>query len=204
VDALKGVTSGTLRVESTDGRPFRILSAYGQAPVYADGSDPGRDEPRSVHTLKWNVEYPTEADCANARYWWVIETDHPDCPLLPLEIRHQCTADRRRGEARERGWFYPDYLVNLGNLKAGAPVEADVEIRKFRGRTTLRVDSAESLTPGTTAELVEVMDSAQSDSTVCRVRFRADRGTEGLLYAYVLLRTEAGAQELPFIARVVP
>ncbi|MHC4420890.1 MAG: DUF1573 domain-containing protein, partial [Planctomycetota bacterium] len=46
VDALKGVTSGQLRVESMDRRPFRILSAYGRPPAHADGFDPGRDEPR--------------------------------------------------------------------------------------------------------------------------------------------------------------
>ena len=35
-------TSGQLRVTSIDGRPFRILSAYGKAPVYGDGFDPAR------------------------------------------------------------------------------------------------------------------------------------------------------------------
>jgi hypothetical protein len=203
-NALKGVTSGQLRIDSLDGRPFRILSAYGEAPVYVDGFDPGRDEPRTAYTLLWKVEYPTEADCANARYWWVVETDHPDCPVLPVEIRHDCTGARRLGKVREQRWFFPEYLVNLGQLKGGETVEADIELQKIRGRTTLRIDSVESLTPDATAELVEVIDSPDTEFMVCIVRFTPRRGHEGVLYADVVFRTEAGDQDFPFISRVVP
>jgi hypothetical protein len=203
VDALKGVTRGQLQVESVDGQPFRILSAYGQEPVHADGFVPGRDEPRAAYMLNWNVEYVPGADCKAARYWWVLETDHPECPLLPVEIRHDCTGARRLEGARgERQWFYTEYLVNLGVLKAGAPVEADVEMQKFGGRKTLRVDAVESLTPDATAELVKADDSPESEFTICRVRFTPRPGFKGLLYADVMIRTETGDFDLPFIARV--
>ncbi|MHC4765620.1 MAG: DUF1573 domain-containing protein, partial [Planctomycetota bacterium] len=111
VDALKGVTSGQLRVESMDRRPFRILSAYGRPPAHADGFDPGRDEPRTAYTLRWHVEYPDpdEADCFRSTYWWVIETDHPECPVLPVEIRHDCTGAHRLRRARPQGWFFSEY-----------------------------------------------------------------------------------------------
>jgi hypothetical protein len=206
VDALEGVTSGQLRVESMDGRPFRILSAFGRPPAHADGFDPGRDEPRTAYTLRWNIEYPDpdEADCSRARYWWVIETDHPECPVLPVEIRHDCTGAHRLRRARPQGWFFSEYLVNLGASRGGDPREVDVELQKLRDRKTLRVISVESLTSDATAELIEVTDTADSEFTNCRVRFTPRRDFEGLLYADVMFHTEAGDQDVAFMTRVLP
>lgn len=202
LDALEGVTEGQIRVESLDGRPFRILSAGGRPPAYADGFDPARDEPRSAYALRWSVKYADEAACEKARYWWVIETDHPDAPLVPVEIRHNCTGDRRLGGVRERQWFFTDYVALLGRVKGGEPVEAEVEIEKFGGRQTLRVDGVQSLTPDATAELIDVQDSADDKFTECRVRFTPRRGYEGLLYADVLFKTETGDQDVPFLCTV--
>jgi hypothetical protein len=204
IDALKGVTSGQLRVESMDDRPFAILSAYGRPAVHAEGFDPGRDEPRSAYTLQWNVEYADDADCPKARYWWVIETDHPECPVLPVEIRHECTGAHRLRRPRLQGWFFPEYVVNLGRSKGGERVEVDVELQKLRDGMTLRVDSVESMTPDATAELVEVTDSPDTKFTNCRVRFTPRRGYEGLLYADVMFHTETGGQDVAFITRVLP
>jgi hypothetical protein len=202
VEALKGVSAGQVTVSSIDGAPFRILSAYEQAPVYADGFDPANDEPRGTYTLNWSILYPQQADCDAAKYWWVIETDHPDAPLVPVEIRHDCTGSRRLGSVRQQQWFFTDYVALLGRVRAGGPVEADVEIEKMRGCPTLRVDAVESRSPDATAELVDVTDEAGDKHTLVRVRFTPRAGYEGLLYADVLIKTETGDQDVAFICTV--
>jgi hypothetical protein len=202
VEALKGVNAGQVRVSSIDGAPFRILSAYGQAPAYADGFDPARDEPRGAYTLQWNILYPQQADCDAAKYWWVIETDHPDAPLVPVEIRHDCTGKRRLGAVQQQQWFFTDYLTLLGRVRADRPVEAEVQIEKLRGRPTLRVEAVESLSPDATVELAGVTDEAGDKHTLVRVRFTPRAGYEGLLYADVLVKTETGDQDVAFICTV--
>ncbi|MHC4080258.1 MAG: DUF1573 domain-containing protein [Planctomycetota bacterium] len=203
VDALNGVSSGTVRVESADGRPFSILSAYGEDPVYADGFDPDAEDARNAYTLQWNVEFPTMSGCDNAKLWWVVETDHPGCPVLPLRIRHDCTGLLADADHMERGWIFREYLANLGSVKAGVPVEVDVDLRRLPSLQRITVTGVESLNPDATAELVEAREGTGLYTT-CTVRFTADRDYEGLLYAMVLFRTESGDKDVAFVARVLP
>ncbi|MCH8835857.1 MAG: hypothetical protein IH925_07905, partial [Proteobacteria bacterium] len=70
---------------------LQIVSIDGRPPVFADGFDPASGVPRSAYTVRWHVPPRSIDDCAGARLWWVVETDHPDCPILPLRIRHECT-----------------------------------------------------------------------------------------------------------------
>ncbi|MHC4811099.1 MAG: DUF1573 domain-containing protein [Planctomycetota bacterium] len=91
---------GVIKVRSVDGRPFRILSAHGQTPIYAFAYDPARDEPRSEYMLVWNLESWDPVDCLNDAgepmpLWWVVETDHPGAPLVPLP--QPCGAGPGRG-----------------------------------------------------------------------------------------------------------
>jgi hypothetical protein len=202
VDALNGVASGTVRIESTDGKPFSILSAYGGDPVFADGFDPAVDDARSAYTLQWNVAFPTLSGCENAKLWWVVETDHPDCPVLPLRIRHDCTGLRSDPDNQQRGWiFRGGYLVNLGSVKEGTPVEVEVDLRRLPTRQRISVIAVESLSPDATAELVEAREG-EGLYTTCTVRFTAHRGYEGLLYAMVMFRTASGDKDVAFVAKV--
>lgn len=201
VEALNGVTSGTLRVESLDGRPFRILSTFGHDPIYADDFDPGLHEPRSDYALQWYVDFPTEEDCDKARLWWIVETDHPDCPILPVTIRHDCTGFRRDAGHLDRRWIFVEYLANLGAVTAGETVEVDVGLLKFRKRKTVQITSVESLDPNATAELIETIDTPGKFAT-CRVRFTPKAGYEGLLYAMVFFDSDVGGKDIAFVAKV--
>ena len=203
IDALNGVASGTVRIESTDGKPFSILSAYAEDPVFADGFDPGVDDVRSAYTLQWDVAFPTVSGCDNAKLWWVVETDHPDCPVLPLRIRHDCTGLRADADHQQRGWIFREYLVNLGSVKGGLPVEVEVDLRRLPSLQRISVTSVESLSDDATAELVEAREGGGLFTT-CTVRFTARRGVEELLYAMVMFRTASGDKDVAFVARVLP
>ena len=203
VDALKGVTSGTVRVESMDGRPFRVITAGAGPPRYADGFDPARDEPRLAYTLRWEVHYPTRTeDCAGERLWWVVETDHPDCGVLPLRIRHECTGLLMDRTYEERGWMFHQYMLNAGVVRAGEPVELDVGVKRLDERATCGINGAESQTPDATAEFVGILEPPGEGSTV-RLRFTAKSGTAGLLYAMVNFKSPTGDKAIAVLARVV-
>lgn len=198
VDALKGVKSGTVRLHAQDGRPFRIVSSNGKAPVLADGSDPA-GAPRSDYALQWDVNYADrEEDCGGERIWWIVETDHPDCPIIPLRIRHECTGLLIDRTHQERGWLPAEYLANLGTIRAGKSVEVEVAIRNWNN---IEIYAVESLSPDATAELVSTADPP-GETTTCRVRFTPREGYEGMLYAMVNFKSPTGDKDFAFVAQV--
>jgi hypothetical protein len=139
--------------------------------------------------------------CDNAKLWWVVETDHPDCPVLPLRIRHDCTGLRADADHQQRGWIFREYLANLGSVKAGVPVEVEVDLRRLPSLQRISVTSVESLSEDVTAELVEAREG-EGLFTTCTVRFTAHRGVEGLVYAMVKFSTASGDKDVAFVARV--
>ena len=200
VDALKGVTTGRTRVESVDGQPFRIISANGESPIYVDGFDPQTDQPRNAYEVQWNIPPRTIENCQGMRLWWVIETDHPDCPILPMRVRHECTGGRRDLEWRQRTWRFKEYIEQLGALHAGVPVEVDVDIVNEKN---VRIFAVQSRSSGADAELVST-SRGEGDITTYRVRLTPRRGYEGMLYAMVLFRSDTGSKDIAFIGRVMP
>jgi len=204
VEALKGVTGGTVRVESVDGRPFAIVTAGGEPPDYVGGFDPGRDQPRSAYTLRWSVNYSARVeDCGGERLWWVVETDHPQCPILPLRIRHECTGIRRDPNYKQRGWMSHPYMINAGAVIAGTAVDLDVEVQRLDDLPSSGIYAVESLSPDATAEFLGILEPPGDTSTV-RVRFTPRKGTEGMLYAVVMLKSATGDADIAFLASVLP
>ncbi len=198
VDALRQATAGEIRLDAGDGRGFRVVSAGGAPPVHADGFDPA-GPPRSGYVLRWSVEPRSSGDCEGAPLWWVIETDHPDCPVLPLYIRHECTGGQRDPERQRRGWYFHEYVASFGAVRAGRSAETEVEIAHTAARVP--ISGVRSLSPDARAELLSA-EAGPGDSTVCRVRFTPRAGYQGLLYAMVEFQSPTGAKDIAFIASV--
>jgi hypothetical protein len=200
VDALKGVTTGRTRVESVDGRPFRIISANGTSPVYVDGFDPQTDQPRNAYEVQWNIPPRTVENCKGMRLWWVIETDHPDCPILPMRVRHECTGLKADPDWRQRDWRFPEYIAQLGALHAGMPAEVDIDIVN---ENNVRIFAVQSGSSDADAELVSTSPK-EGEITTYRVRLTPRRGFQGMLYAMVLFHSDTGSHDIAFIGRVMP
>lgn len=200
VSALKGTTFGATRIEADDGRPFRILSADGAPPVFTDGFDPASDEPRTYYTIQWTIPERSEDDCEGMRLWWIVETDHPDCAILPMRIRHECTGVRRDMTHGDRGWYFDEYLVPLGTIRAGQPSEVDVQIVYHKGVARPPITAVESLTEGATAELVSL--TPEGLTATCRVRLTPTAGTTGMLYAMVSFKSSTGDKAVGFVGSV--
>ena len=200
VEALRGVTTGRVRVESIDGRPFRIISTNGETPIYADGFDPQNDQLRNTYDLQWTIPARATANCQGMRLWWVLETDHPDCPILPMRVRHECTGLKADPNWRQRTWRFSEFIAQLGALQGGVPVEVDIDIVNEKNVRIFAVESRSSIAD---AELVATSRNS-GDITTCRVRFTPHRGFEGMLYAMVLFRSDSGSKDIAFIGRVMP
>lgn len=113
---------GTFALESTDQRPFRVLSVLGGAPDFV-GFDPDVDEPRSRYELRYDF---TGLDCASIPPFLIVHTDHPKAPLLDLRVRHDpCTKI-------QTAMPMADFRSNLGEVRTGQRIELPLLFKKPR------------------------------------------------------------------------
>lgn len=204
VDALKGVSSGSVRVESRDGKPFRILSAGGTAPIVT-GPQPG--DPQAAYDIGWTLPRPDAS--GQIPLWWLVETDRDDAPIVALRIRHETTGVKADPGKDARFWFFPDPIVVAGRLAPSTPIELSTEIHhnnpKGRGRIERpdwqSVQSVRSLSPLATATLIEARAGGPEESEV-RFRFELAPGASGMLVIPVEVRTATGTGVVPVAASV--
>jgi hypothetical protein len=203
LDALKGVTAGTLALSSVDGRPFRVVSAGGKPPMLAAG-DSGAAAPQ--HTLAWTVAgIPGE----QLPQWWMIETDREDCPLIPIRIRHEMTGGRFDTARYQRFWFVPESVLVGGRVKQGTPVELATTIEHnnpaAQGRVTnpAWADVKAVHVPGGQgrAELVSATRRGEDFVDVV-IRFTPGPGLRGAQYIPIEIETATGRGPA-FVAVVV-
>ena len=191
-------TSGEYTVGSLDQKPFTILAVNGEKPTYVD-YDPASGEKRNSYRVKWDFSTVDPSTCLDSNGkkmpgWIVVETDHPDCPVFDLEIRHEC--NRRAKPGRTDSWYVPEKRVLLGGLKDGESREFEV-MAKWLPRKPMNdpVKTILSESPQFKAELVEVLP--QADGMICKVRLTATPGHKGLIYGS--LRLHSNQQSSPLI-----
>lgn len=186
-----GELSGQVVVESNDGRPFTISAANRRPPEYI-GFDPATDEPRNAYVLEWDVSQYTQQTMPG---WWVIETDHPECPVVDVWVRHRW--NRPEG-AQGRRWFVLTQHVVIDGIKAGEYAEFKVEITKL-GRDDIY--SVHSLSKEFDAKLVLIKrDGVDAEVTV---RISPAAGHHGLLYGTIEFISRAHYQKLTVIGTVI-
>ncbi len=182
--------SGQVVVESIDGRPFTISAANRQLPKYIN-FDPATDEPRNIYVLQWDVSQYTQQTMPG---WWVIETDHPDCPVVDVWVRHEWTWPKG---VPGRRWRLGTQHVVIDGINAGESAEFTVEIAKL-GRDDIHL--VQSLSNEFDAELVSIQrDGADTEATV---RITPAAGHHGLLYGTIQFISTAHDQKLTVIGTV--
>ena len=162
---------GNVLLESADGRPFRILSVCNQSPQFVG---PVPDSPRSKYTLRWDLGRVPDL---GRRLWWVVFTDHPDCPVLPLRIRNDATGARADPARFERHWLQDESFVNGQVLTAGAPAEFSVVIKHYNPRARNAVQKPAwrevlAVTSENPEMAFEYLEATPVSDEEVRVRFR--------------------------------
>ena len=132
-------------------------------------------------------------------WFWVIETDRPDCPLIDARIRHSSTMPAK---PRGRPWDPKDQRVLVGIVRSGETFEVVTKIEYGAGYppdpTTATVVSESTLLE---AELIE----AQIDGQYLQFRIRVsatDAAGPGLLYGSLAIGSSGFTGSLQIIGSV--
>lgn len=206
-NALKGTTSGFIRLASMDGVSFTVLSSNGRNPVF-QAFNPTTDAPRNSYSVAWSIAGMV---CETIPRWWVFETDRADCPLVPCRVRNECTGSRRDQERFTRFWSFSDYLLDGGAVTAGEPFTLHVDLNHTnpRGRgeivapTWKNVLGAASQSLVATATLLSVTPVDEETVSIA-IEVVVKKGYSGLLYIPVSVSTETGAGIVDVVAKVTP
>lgn len=157
-----------ITLQALDNVPFRVQSVHGNVPRYSNnqqGVEPG--DAATLHTLL--VDVPP-GECKTFPRWLIIETDHPELPLVDLGILHNCT---ELSIDPDQPWRVTSRHVILDGLQSTASVDFDFPVKVPHEsdvpdfRTPL--DGPDYLR----AELIGV-DRVAEDLVRCRVRVTCD------------------------------
>ncbi|MDZ4753454.1 MAG: DUF1573 domain-containing protein [Phycisphaerae bacterium] len=200
IDALKGVTTGKIKVRSTDGKPFRVLAAGGKAPVLT-GFDAAKDAPRDSYEIAWDV-----AGITVLPLWWTIETDRPDVRILPLRIRNENTGFKWDMPRYERQWFVKDQIVFAGDMKVGVPTEVVVELEYFNPKMERPKLSAwrelRSVVASDPSVTVKVMEQKPVGEEHIELTLQLTASKAGTIASELIVTTATGAGPIPLVAKV--
>ncbi len=109
--------AGTVTLSSSDGRPFRIHSVDGEAPVVV--SQVPRDGDRF---LRATIRYDRRADLTRSAL--VIVTDHPKARVIPLRVLDGNVSGEEMPYIRQIQQLAVSHkLVNLGALEPGESID---------------------------------------------------------------------------------
>jgi len=199
VDIRNGKLRALVKVAAVDGKPFRILSAGGTLPVYADATGNEIASPNQPQAQFVLVADFTKTAPNDLMQYWVVETDRDDCPIVPVQVRHELTGVKFDPTSADRRWLFGESLINAGRLNVAQPFSGVVEFTSFapRGVTGAppagwdKVQSVRSLSPDATVEMDGV--DARGDKVSVRFRLTPTAAAAGrCIYVPVELTTGTG------------
>jgi hypothetical protein len=186
--------SGEITLTALDGRPFSILRTHGLAPDYV-GFDPDVDAPRAQYTVRWDLDRFEGV----IPWFWVIETDRPDCPIIDARVQHSSTMPSR---PQGRQWVPKDQRLLVGIVRKGEPFEVTTSIeyaKNYPPDPGRAVAASES-----TLFEAELLETQVEDTHLTfRVRLTVtDAASEGLLYGTLVIGANGFTSPLYVIGRV--
>lgn len=187
----------TIHLQSADGAPFSIISAGGQAPVFADGFDPESDEPRTEYSIRQDLSmYAAEL----LPKWFIIETDHATAALIDIPVpNYEAPPERRRHR----------FNLSEGRVVFGRMTPGERETASLRivggdlGPASAFVESVEWT--NTDECEVEILSVTEDDGGLeVVVGVTPKREARGVLHGTVTIHAMGDARELDIMGRVVP
>ena len=186
--------SGKVTLTAMDGRPFSIIRAHGLPPDFV-GFDPATDTPRAQYTIRWDLDRFQGV----IPWFWVIETDRPDCPIIDARVRHSSTLLPR---PRGRRWVPKDQRLLVGIVRKGEPFEVTTSIEYPKnylpdpGRAVVASESTQFA-----AELLEAQVEGSHLSFRVRLTLN-DTTAPGLLYGALAIGADGFTAPVYVVGRV--
>ncbi len=190
---------GEFDVLSIDQKPFSIVAVNSDPPVFV-GFDPAKDQPRNKYRLKWDFRGFNEQTCVdkNGRRlpgWIVVETDHPDCPVFDLEVRHECN---RRVVIRGDSWALQEKRILLGGMKAGVPQEFEVLAKWWPNAA--KTDAIQTAVTESNRFNVELLGVQPLDEgMMCKIRVTPIGDSKGMVYGTLRVHSQNQSSTLTII-----
>jgi hypothetical protein len=172
------VPTGRIVLDAPEGPAFRVLSVNGE-PIESATSP--------THVVTWDVSaYDPTTGLNDAGEmvpsFWLVETDHPETPVIELTVRHRAIRPVPRGD---RPWFFVEQRINVGGIKAGGWGEFTLPVKWVGGKVgvgdTLRAVASQS--DAFTAELVA--NQPKGRDSLATVRITPNAGVEGPFHGLV-------------------
>ena len=162
IDFRRDGDQGTLKLRSLDSRPFRVLSVQGIPVPLASA--------KMLHEVPWDLSsYDTET-CTNSDgermpSWIVVQTDHPDAPIVDIRVRKDgCTNPDIPGDGDSRAWMILDQRVVLGALSPGEKQIYELPVALLPNRTmNEQFTAAKSESPGLITRFVDVIEKEEGN-----------------------------------------
>ena len=170
IDFRRDGDRGRLKLRSLDSRPFRVLSVQGVAVPDAPAA--------LLQEVPWDLStYDTET-CTNPAgermpSWIVVQTDHPDAPIVDVRVRKDgCTNPDIPGVGESRAWMILDQRVVLGELSPGEKQLHELRVALLPNRTmNEQFTVAKSESSGLVTRLIDVIQ--KEDGNMVRVEIGA-------------------------------
>jgi hypothetical protein len=129
-------------------------------------------------------------------WWWVVETDRPDAPLVDVRVMHEWT---RIDRSRPFRWIRGDLRILGGVLQPGETYEIRTKLQyNPRSQPDPGPPQVEPLTSGISVELIS-HEPIGSDMH-CTIRVTVLRQEPGLLYEKINITAGGFSSPIWFIA----
>ena len=158
--------------------------------------------------LRWDADgdseikrYIANAD-VNTKFnrlkWMLIETDHPEAPMVEMRVRHQWSMLPHQFRDYQVRVQFDGYIANVGVLPRNGSREFNVELKNFKGRRLLALSS---LDPRFKVRLV---GTKSGDDTRVRVTgaITDAAGAPGAFICPVVFATPEGTETMYVIGTV--
>jgi hypothetical protein len=190
INAVKGQPqSGRFVLESIDKKPFSVCAVHGRAPAFV-GFDPAKDPPQNQYVLEYDVNsFPVGR---KPRYL-VIETDHPEAPLVDIFFRIEESFPKPVLKMQE-------YRLALGKVEQGTPGEFLLDIGELPADEP--VVSVATTYPGARVEMLET--TKEGIFTKIKCRFTPPPEFTGLMYAPISIFTTRRQQDMGVFGMYTP
>ena len=171
-------TASRVQISATDSQPFRVLSSGGQPPIgVPGGGDPAI--PSTEHMVMIDIgdhdkETLLDPEGNKLPPFWLIETDHPDAPVVEIRVLHKENSPHRREKDRE--WVFVENRVVVDSVKPGKAARFELPIiwNALEGQRSQLIIAAESQSPDFEASLVGMEKFGRKTKAIVEIRPTAD------------------------------
>lgn len=182
LNVVKGQSmKGKTVIESIDKQPFTICAIGGKKPNLVD-FDPAKDAPRNSYILDWDFE--RDFVPGEAKRYWLIETDRPDCPLVDIFVRHESTV------VLPRGPIPTDYRHTFGRSEQGTTIDFVLDVTKMTPDEKI----VAAASAASSAKVEYVSTSTEGEVTHINLRLVPNADQLGLTWVPFMVYTSTGRQ----------